>query len=486
MSYYPHLLIIAIIYLLTAKGHIEILDTEYSIRTALSIVENRSFLIHPPDPSALKNFPDSGFTQKIYSPYGIGLSMIFLPLVIICKILSLLTEIELRLLLDFLISFYNIPFALLGLYFFQKIVLLLGASKIKSIFMTFCLGICTCYWKYTVTDFSEIVQACFLLAIILTLLGKKDYMWYKLSFFYSFLVLLKLTYFVFFPFLIIFFITENFRNRTSVILINSLKSCTYFVPTCIFIALLNFFRFNNIFESGYGSAIKFSTDYFIRDWFTYLFSYERGVLTFNPILILALTGLFFIPAKYKKPTMVIGITTFIWYATMCFWVSWQGGYCWGNRLLLPIVPLLLLPMVFLRIDKAWMKILLALTLVGSMIIQFAASFTKIHEIIEIKLNIQQLTEQTPLSQLWRGIELFFHKLKSPDAEYLASTFGVDINEVINLRSFDTFHGFNLWPVHLLNHFDLKKYSHSAGILILFITIILCFTLLRIHKIYTQK
>jgi hypothetical protein len=120
-----------------------------------------------------------------------------------------------------------------------------------------------------------------------------------------------------------------------------------------------------------------------------------------------------------------------------------------------------------------------------MIIQFAASFTKVHEIIEIKLCIHRLTEQVPLSQLWRGIELFFHKVKSPNAEYLASTFGVDHMELINLRSFDTFHGFNLWFVHLLNHFDLKKFSYPAGIVILFITITLCFTLLRIHKINIQ-
>ena len=477
---YSHLWIIGTIFLLTAKGHIEIADTEYSIRTALSIVENGTLLIDPPDPSAIKiNFPDSGIANKIYSPYGIGLSLIFIPIVIICKILSLLTQIELRLLLNFLISFYNIPFALLGLFFFQKIVLQLGASKVRSIFMTFCLGICTCYWKYTVTDFSEIVQACFLLAIILTLLEKKEYMWYRLSFYYSILVLLKLTYFVFFPFIIIFFITENIKNNNKKILRNFLKSASFFIPTCILIALLNFFRFNNIFESGYGSVIKFSTDYLVRDWFAYLFSYERGVLTFNPILILTLAGFFYIPAKYRRPMMIIGLTTFIWFITMCLWVSWQGGYCWGNRLLVPIVPLLLLPMVFLKIDKVWMKILLFLTLFGSMIVQLVGSFTKIHEIIEIKVRIKELTDQNPDSQLWRAIDLFFLKIKSPNAEYLASSFGVESTEVINLTSFSTFHGFNLWFVHLLNHIGLNTYSHYAGILLMLIILALCFSLFRI-------
>ena len=78
-----------------------------------------------------------------------------------------------------------------------------------------------------------------------------------------------------------------------------------------------------------------------------------------------------------------------------FWVSIKAVIV-GAIDCLFIVPLLLLPMVFLKIDKVYMKILLFLTLIGSTIIQFAGSFTKVHEIIEIKLNIQQLSEQNQI------------------------------------------------------------------------------------------
>ena len=477
---------LGLIYLLTAKGHIEIVDTEYSIRTALSIVENGSLLIEPTDSNAVQNFPQPTIQGKNYSPYGIGLSLIFIPFVLFSKILVWLTGIDLRILLDFILSFYNIPFAILGLYFFQKITLQLGASKTKSIYMTVCLAIGTCYWKYTVSDFSEISQSCLIMGVIYTILKRSKNMWLNLSFYYSCLVLIKLTYFIYLPFLLVYFFHENMRENGKEIRNNLCKASIYFAPACSFIALINFSRFDSIFESGYGGDIKFSFDFFTRDWLGYLCSYERGILTFNPILLLSLTGLFCIPLKFKNSMKIMGLTALIWYFTMCFWVSWQGGYCWGNRILTPIVPLLLLPLVFLNFSTLLSKILLALTLIGSMVIQFAASFTKIHEIIEIKLSIQELTEQVPLSQLWRGIELFFLKIKSPNAEYLASNFGVDVNEVINLKSFETFHGFNLWIVHLLNYFDLKKFSHPAGIVILFIIITLCFTLMRVHKINIQK
>lgn len=436
-------------------------------------------MIEPPDSNAVQNFPQPTIQEKNYSPYGIGLSLIFIPFVLFSKILVWLTGIDLRILLDFILSFYNIPFAILGLYFFQKISLILGASKTESIYMTVCLAIGTCYWKYTVTDFSEITQSCILLGIIYTMLQKGTNIWYRLSFLYSILVLLKLTYIIYLPCLIIYFTIDNLRNENKRIIRNFLQSCTFIVPICLFIACLNFFRFDNIFESGYGSSIKFSIDYLSRDWFGYLFSCERGVFSFNPILILSLTSLFYIPSRYKKPTIIILLTALIWYATMCFWISWQGGYCWGNRLLVPIVPLLLLPMVFLKIDKVWKKILLFLTLTASTIIQLVGSFTKIHEIIEIKVRIKELTDQNPESQLWRAIDLFFLKIKSPNAEYLASSFGVENTEVINLTSFSTFHGFNLWFVHLLNHIGLNTYSHYAGILLLLIILALCLSLFRI-------
>ena len=126
----PHFWILTFVYLITAKGHIEIVDTEYSIRTALSIIENGSFLIEPPDSlnepavrylRSLSDTPITPETQgKIYSAYGIGLSVIFIPFVLASKTLSYFTGIDLRLILNFTLSFYNIPFAILGLYFFQS------------------------------------------------------------------------------------------------------------------------------------------------------------------------------------------------------------------------------------------------------------------------------------------------------------------------------------------------------------------------------
>ena len=99
--------------MLTAKGHIEIVDTDYSIRTAKMIIEEGTMLIDPVDPN--NKMPIIDGTNKIYSQYGIGILAIFVPIVAIAKLLSIASGINEAMVTHFLLSFYNIPFAILGL-----------------------------------------------------------------------------------------------------------------------------------------------------------------------------------------------------------------------------------------------------------------------------------------------------------------------------------------------------------------------------------
>ena len=139
-----------------------------------------------------------------------------------------------------------------------------------------------------------------------------------MSFLYSFLVLLKLTYFIFLPLLLIYFIKENFRLTPTFILSNFLKSSSFLAPTCIFIAVTNTIRFYSPFKTGYGNIVTFSIDFFFRDWFDYLISLDRGILSFNPILFISLIGIFFITRRHLNSFIIIGLIALIWYLTMCF------------------------------------------------------------------------------------------------------------------------------------------------------------------------
>ena len=58
---------LGLLYFFTAKGHLEIIDTEYSLRTAVAIIEHGSMLIEPPNSSVLLNTPVIESDGKIYS-----------------------------------------------------------------------------------------------------------------------------------------------------------------------------------------------------------------------------------------------------------------------------------------------------------------------------------------------------------------------------------------------------------------------------------
>jgi hypothetical protein len=110
---------------------LEVIDTEYSIRTAKAIIENGTMRIHPVDNEFLKVSVNPGKDGKVYSQYGIGLPILFIPFIISGKILSVIFAIPQDILTAFLLSFYNIPFAILGLWFIKKILLSLGRKKIS-------------------------------------------------------------------------------------------------------------------------------------------------------------------------------------------------------------------------------------------------------------------------------------------------------------------------------------------------------------------
>ena len=102
---------------------------------------------------------------------------------------------------------------------------------------------------------------------------------------------------------------------------------------------------------------------FLRDWFDYLFSMQRGILPFNPILLISSLGWFFLPKENRKFFFLIGSIALSWFILMCFWKSFQGGYCWGNRLLIPILPLLVLPLAFVSLDRKLVQLALMIAAV---------------------------------------------------------------------------------------------------------------------------
>jgi len=460
--------LIAILLFLTAKGHLEIIDTDYSVRTALAIIEDGSLLIEPVDPRVVHRFPKIDGTDKIYSQYGIGLAIIFIPLVVVGKLIAFFTSIDQRIFIDFILSFYNIPFALLGLYFFRSILLHFEITHRRANISMILLFTSTGYWKYSVTDFSEITQVCFLLGAVNSALSRNSKKWKWVSFWCALLVAVKLVYVTLLP---LFFVYAMFQNSNSPSKKTFTSRCldfsSFLLPMGIFLALLNFFRFGSIFESGYGSeASSFSLQFLQRDWLDYLISFQRGIFPFNPILLFSVLGCFFLPKEKIRFFLFIGSIIFLWYLLMCFWKSYLGGYCWGNRLLVPIIPFCFIPFAFLPFDKRLVRISVGMVILLSLVIQVSTVFTKIHETSVLRSKIYEETGLHTPPQLISTFHVFTHKLSNDSTHVPASVLGVDTDSIIDFSNFESFYGFNLWPIHALKFLGLQSLCYPLSLILL--------------------
>lgn len=477
--------LVLIALLISTKGNLEIIDTEYSVRTALALIEDGSMLIDVVDQAVLEIAPKIDGTEKIYSQYGLGLVAIFLPIVSVGKLISLAFGIDQRIIIDFLLSFYNVPFAILGLYFFRSILVRFGTSESMANLCMLLLFCCTGFWKYSVTDFSEITQVAFLLGAINSSLLEKGSKWKHVSFWCALLVAMKLVYVILLPIFFAYAIwSETEKINLNKLSCRCLDFCLFLLPAGFILAFMNNLRFGSIFETGYGSqAASFSIDFFRRDWFDYLFSMQRGIFPFNPILLFSSIGWFFLPKVNRKFFLFIGSIILSWFILMCFWKSLQGGYCWGNRLLIPILPLLFMPLAFVPFHSKLRHLTLIIVAVFSCVIQISSVCTKTHEVSVLRNEIRSQTKLSTSSQLPSTLRLFWHKLTNNSKIVPASAIGVSSDKNYDLSSYESFYGFNLWPIHALKFIGLQSLCYPLSLILL--VIVLALLALLFHSNFKQ-
>ena len=107
-------------------------------------------------------------------------------------------------------------------------------------------------------------------------------------------------------------------------------------------AIYNQYRFGSVLKAGYGSE-GFSTPFF-HGAAGLLFSPQKSILLFAPIVILVVLGSFRLWTTGNRFVVVLTLTNLlVFFVLSATWHSWQGGWSWGPRLLLPgMIPTVLL------------------------------------------------------------------------------------------------------------------------------------------------
>jgi hypothetical protein len=107
-------------------------------------------------------------------------------------------------------------------------------------------------------------------------------------------------------------------------------------------AVYDQYRFGSVLKTGYGSE-GFTTP-FLHGAAELLFSPEKSVLLFAPIVILVGVGAVRLWTAGNRFVVVLALANLlVFFVLSAAWHSWQGGWSWGPRLLLPgVIPAMLL------------------------------------------------------------------------------------------------------------------------------------------------
>jgi len=429
-----------LVYLISAKGNLEVEDTRYSVETAQAILSGHLAIPYSQD------YTLRGPDGASYSKYGIGLALYYVPWVAVSNTVLRVVHRPSLELTTFLLSFANIPFALLTLILFNKLLKLFAVAGVSTWLLPLALGLGTLAWHYAVSDCSEEMQMCFLLMTVYGVVRGTSRAIVLAGVGFAALFLVKLLYVAFLPLFLCYLLarTGDLRGRIR----NAALFAFPFVLAGGAVGWLNAVRFGNPLESGYGNeAHRFFPS---QIWHTVpllLGSLDKGLFIFSPILVIGLFGWRQFASRYRREALLCGGLLLCNLLLAGAWYEWAGGWSWGPRFLVPLVPLWLLPAAFWLerepsrarywIFVAWM--------LASILVQIPGVVVKDNEIQIIKQK--QLTEQeraSAPSDYVTACLLLWHKLGGRNEIYRAADFHAPSDRELDLTRYSTFNGLNVW------------------------------------------
>jgi hypothetical protein len=323
------------IYLLTSRGYIQEVDSWTSVQTAEEIVRHGTLAIAPA-PGCL-TFAHGG---RHFSKYGIGAAVVLVPFVSLSDALGAVSGWDRDYWAGVFESFHGAFFGAAACLLFFRLCRLLGASLRASLTTSLILGLATLCWAYAVRDYSEAVQLSLMFGTVYGLVKGSSRAFYAAGACFSGLVLVKAASLVYLPIFVSYaFVASGFKVRAIY---------RFVAPVLVamtMLAILNFARFGNVLEFGYGPEGRmFSLTSLPTNLVRLLISPAFGLFVYSPALVL---GAALLPS-FARNRPREGVFFILLLVTNLFlsatWHDIAGGHSWGPRLLVPTLGLWLVPL----------------------------------------------------------------------------------------------------------------------------------------------
>jgi hypothetical protein len=341
------------LYVASARAYFVYGDDIQMIRVTYAFVERGDFAIGTAKDANVISPGMKGIDGQFYSKFGIAQSLAAIPFYILGKLVGPYVDgITIR---DsdgnirvtpsiFPVFLVNVISSAGTCALLFLICVDLGARRKSALFLTFCLGTGTVVWHYSTMFLSEPLA---MLAISLSLYSllvsgrRNSICWLAISGFGLGLAIATRTFNAVLVPLYLVWLVYTHRKGESL----PTRMASWIAPVLAWLVIIfyyDFVRFGSITQTGYGSEAYDFTTPILTGLYGLLASPGKGILEYNPILLLSIAG-FFVKRWPNRAFMFLVLSVAsIYIVSYSAWAWWWGGGVWGPRFLVPIIPLLLL------------------------------------------------------------------------------------------------------------------------------------------------
>lgn len=349
-SFHKLLLCIVVLYLFGFSGEpISTVDDQVMLTSAMSFLKTGSFTVPErfteTEASRLQLFARQATSGEIYSKYPPGYPLVlafFLPVSKAAGTMLGSTAAEAILCLPSILALLATVILL------WRLCIRLGLSAVSAHITAAGFALGSFAWPYAGINFSEPLQMLCVTAAAYSLLAsfqdEKHWKFYLLAGggALGYGVLTKASLGLFVPLLAAGMLWGGMRTLHLPFIRALLRSALFSLPSLAaagYLLLINALMFGNPQDFGYAGE---SFDKPMLSGLQELsFGWEKGLLWFVPFVVLSPLGIWKL-RKLRMPWFVLSLAAccVAYFLLIAQWGGYRGGNCWGPRLLMPMLPLL--------------------------------------------------------------------------------------------------------------------------------------------------